>query len=93
MENVNKEMLVDAIANTTGLSKKDVSSVIEALTDKVTEDLKQGKKVTLTGFGVFKTSQRAARTGRNPQTGESIQIPAMTVPKFTAGKALKEAVK
>ncbi|MFC1622941.1 HU family DNA-binding protein [Patescibacteria group bacterium] len=93
MENVNKEMLVDSIANTTGLSKKDVASVIEALTDKITEELKQGKKVTLTGFGVFKTSDRAARVGRNPQTGESIQIPAMTVPKFTAGKALKEAVK
>ncbi|MFC1645022.1 HU family DNA-binding protein [Patescibacteria group bacterium] len=93
MENVNKEMLVDALANATGLSKKDVASVIEALTDKITEELKKGKKVTFTGFGVFKTSDRAARTGRNPQTGESIQIPAMTVPKFTAGKALKEAVK
>lgn len=93
MENVNKEMLVDALANSTGLSKKDVASVLESFVDQVTENLKKGKKVTLTGFGVFKTSQRAARTGRNPQTGESISIPAMTVPKFTAGKSLKEAVK
>lgn len=93
MENVNKEMLVDALANATGLSKKDVAAVIEAFTDQVTESLKKGKKVTLTGFGVFKTSARAAREGRNPQTGEAIKIPAMTVPKFTAGKSLKEAVK
>lgn len=93
MENVNKEMLVDAVANATGLSKKDVASVLESLTDQITESLKKGNKVTLTGFGVFKTSQRAAREGRNPQTGAAISIPAMTVPKFTAGKSLKEAVK
>lgn len=93
MENVNKEMLVDALANATDLSKKDVASVLEAFVDQVTENLKKGNKVTLTGFGVFKTSQRAAREGRNPQTGESISIPAMTVPKFTAGKSLKEAVR
>lgn len=93
MENVNKEQLVDALANKTDLSKKDVAAVVEALTDKVTEELSNGNKVTLTGFGTFKVSQRAARQGRNPQTGEAISIPAMSVPKFTAGKALKEAVK
>ena len=93
MENVNKDSLVDSIASVTDLSKKDVAAVVEGMTDKITEALQAGNKVTLTGFGTFKVSQRAAREGRNPQTGEAISIPAMTVPKFTAGKGLKEAVK
>lgn len=93
MPNVNKDALVDAIALKTDLSKKDVEAVIENLTEKITEEIRTGNKVTLTGFGTFKVSQRAAREGINPQTKAKIQIPAMTVPKFTAGKALKEAVK
>ncbi|MDD5396949.1 MAG: HU family DNA-binding protein [Candidatus Moranbacteria bacterium] len=93
MANVNKDALVDAIAAKADLSKKAVESVLESLLEKITEEIRQGNKVTLTGFGTFKVSQRAAREGINPQTKAKIQIPAMTVPKFTAGKALKEAVK
>ena len=93
MKNINKAELIDAIVEKTDLSKKEVSAVVEAMLDKITEEMRQGNKVTLTGFGIFKTSKRAAREGRNPQTGATIQIAATTVPKFTAGKALKEAVK
>jgi len=93
MKNINKSELVDAVASKTDLSKKDVTAVIETLLDKVTEELRKGNKVTLTGFGIFKTSKRAARIGRNPQTGASIKIAAATVPKFSAGKGLKDAVK
>lgn len=93
MANVNKDALVDAIAVKTDLAKKSVEAVIEALQEVITNEIRQGNKVTLTGFGTFKISKRAAREGINPQTKEKIQIPAMTVPKFTAGKALKEAVK
>ena len=93
MTNINKEQIIDGIANKTDLSKKDVAAVIESLTDRISEELSKGNKVTFTGFGTFKVSDRAARVGRNPQTGESINIPAMTVPKFTAGKGLKDAVK
>ena len=87
MANVNKDALVDAI------SKKDVEMVIDSLMEEITTSIKGGSKVTLTGFGTFRVSARAAREGINPQTKAKIQIPAMTVPKFTAGKALKEAVK
>ena len=93
MANVNKDALVSAIATKTDSAKKAVESVIEAFEEIVTEEIRKGNKVTLTGFGTFKVSQRAAREGINPQTKAKIQIPAMTVPKFTAGKALKEAVK
>jgi DNA-binding protein HU-beta len=93
MKNINKSELVDAVSSKTDLSKKDVTAVIETLLDKVTEELRKGNKVTLTGFGIFKTSKRAARIGRNPQTGASIKIAAATVPKFSAGKGLKDAVK
>jgi nucleoid DNA-binding protein len=93
MANVNKDALVDAIAAKTELAKKAVEGVIDALQEKITDEIRQGNKVTLTGFGTFRVSKRAARQGINPQTKETIQIPAMTVPKFTAGKALKEAVK
>jgi nucleoid DNA-binding protein len=93
MANVNKDALVDAISAKADLSKKDVEVVIDTLIEKITEEIRTGNKVTLTGFGTFKTSSRAAREGINPQTKQKIQIPAMTVPKFTAGKALKEAVK
>ena len=93
MINVNKDALVHAIAAKTDLPKKDVEAFMEAFTDGVTDELRKGNKVTLTGFGTFRVSDRAEREGINPQTKAKITIPAMTVPKFTAGKALKEAVK
>lgn len=79
--------------NKTELSKKDVEAVLECMVDEITAELSSGNKVTLTGFGTFKVSDRAAREGINPQTKAKITIPAMRVPKFTAGKTLKEAVK
>ncbi len=91
--NVNKDALVAEISAKTDLSKKDVEAVIDGFTEMVTKSIKGGSKVTLTGFGTFKLSKRAAREGINPQTKAKIQIPAMSVPKFTAGKALKEAVR
>jgi nucleoid DNA-binding protein len=93
MKNINRETLVGAIVEKADLTKKDVEAVLECFMDEVTKQLQEGNKVTLTGFGTFKVSDRAAREGINPQTKAKIQIPAMTVPKFTAGKALKEAVK
>ena len=93
MNNINKDALVELISTKTDLSKKDVEMVIDTMVDSITEQLRQGNKVTLTGFGAFRVSKRAAREGINPQTKAKIQIPAMTLPKFTAGKALKEAVK
>lgn len=92
-ENMNKDALVSAISEKTELSKKDIEMVIEAMVEVITKALKSGDKVTMTGFGTFKVSKRAAREGINPQTKAKIKIPAMTVPKFTAGKALKEAVR
>lgn len=93
MKNVNREMLVHGIVDKTDLSKKDVEAVLECMLDVITGELQKGNKVTLTGFGTFKVSERAQREGINPQTKAKITIPAMTVPKFTAGKTLKEAVK
>ena len=93
MKNINKDTLVHAIVEKVELSKKDVEAVIESIVDEITAELSKGNKVTLTGFGTFKVSKRAAREGINPQTKAKITIPAMTVPKFTAGKTLKEAVK
>ncbi|MEK7598695.1 MAG: HU family DNA-binding protein [Patescibacteria group bacterium] len=90
---VNKDALVAEIATKTDLSKKDVEAVIDNMIESITKSLQGGSKVTLTGFGTFKVSKRAAREGINPQTKEKLQIPAMTVPKFTAGKSLKEAVR
>lgn len=91
--NMNKDALVAAIAEKLDMSKKDVELVIDAMTETVTKALQGDQKVTLTGFGTFRASKRAGRVGINPQTKQQIQIPAMTVPKFTAGKVLKEAVK
>ncbi|MFZ2187415.1 MAG: HU family DNA-binding protein [Candidatus Moraniibacteriota bacterium] len=93
MKNINKDTLVHAIMEKTELSKKDVEAMLECMIDEVTAELSKGNKVTLTGFGTFKVSNRAAREGINPQTKAKIMIPAMTVPKFTAGKTLKEAVR
>ena len=93
MPNVNKDALVEAIAKKNDQSKKDVEMVIDVMMEEITNSIKAGNKVTLTGFGTFRVSRRAAREGINPQTKAKIQIPAMSVPKFTAGKSLKEAVK
>lgn len=90
---MNKSALIDAISSKTGHSKKDVEIMIEATLDIVTDQLRQGQEVTLTGFGSFMVSNRAARMGINPLTKEKIQIPAIDVPKFKAGKALKDAVR
>ncbi len=92
-KNINKDMLVHAIVEKTDLSKRDVGAVIEAFVDVITTELRAGNKITVTGFGTFRVSNRAARVGINPQTKAKINIPAMTVPKFTAGKTLKDAVK
>lgn len=81
-----------AIADKTELSKKDSEKALKAFIDVVTEELKKGEKVQLVGFGTFETSERAAREGRNPQTGKTMKIPASTAPRFKAGKALKDAV-
>ena len=89
---MNKSELVDAIAKETGLSKKDSDAAVKALVDTVTKALKKKDKVQLVGFGTFETVKRAARNGKNPQTGATIKIPASVAPKFKAGKALKDAV-
>ena len=90
---MNKTELVAAIADEAGLSKKDAEKALKAFTDVVTEELKKGEKVQLVGFGTFEVSERAAREGRNPQTGAAMKIAASKAPKFKAGKALKDAVK
>lgn len=89
---MNKTELIDAIAKETGLSKKDSGKALDAFVDTVTKALKKKDKVQLVGFGTFETAKRAARTGKNPQTGAAIKIPASIAPKFKAGKALKDAV-
>ena len=89
---MNKTELVAAIAEQAEISKKDAEKALKAFTDVVAEELKKGEKIQLVGFGTFEVSERAARTGRNPQTGEDIKIPAAKIPKFKAGAALKNAV-
>lgn len=89
---MNKTELVAAIAEKAGLSKKDAEGAVKAFTDTVAEQLKAGEKIQLVGFGTFEVAERAARTGKNPQTGEAIKIPASKAPKFKAGKALKYVV-
>ncbi len=90
---MNKSELVDAVASDSGLTKVQAESALNAVTSNITGALTKRDKVTLVGFGTFSTSDRAARTGRNPRTGAAIQIPATTVPKFKAGKELKAAIK
>ena len=89
---MNKTELVSAMAEKTGLSKKDAEAALKAFTDVVAEELKKGEKIQLVGFGTFEVSERAARTGRNPQTGAEMTIPTSKSPKFKAGKALKDLV-
>lgn len=89
---MNKSELVEAIASGCGVTKADASRVLDTFMTTVTDALKSGDQVVLPGFGSFSTGNRSARTGRNPQTGETIEIKASRVAKFKAGKSLKEAV-
>ena len=89
---MNKAELVAAIAEKTELSKKDSEKALKAFIDVVTEELKKGEKIQLVGFGTFEVVERAAREGRNPQTGETMNIPASKAPKFKASKQLKDEV-
>ena len=84
--------LIAALADKAEVSKKDAAAVLEAFTATITEELAKKEKVTLVGFGTFETRERAARTGRNPQTGKEMKIAASVAPAFKAGKALKDAV-
>ena len=89
---MNKTEFIAAIAEKAELSKKDAEKALKAFTDVVEEELKKGEKIQLVGFGTFEVSERAAREGRNPQTGATMKIEACKVPKFKPGKALKAAV-
>jgi DNA-binding protein HU-beta len=89
---VNKSDLVDAIAKSADISKASAGRALDAAVESIKKALKKGDTVSLVGFGTFKVGKRAARTGRNPRTGEAIKIKAAKVPKFTAGKGLKDAV-
>ena len=89
---MNKNDLIASVASSAGLSKSDSTRAIESLLDAVTNSLKRDEKVSIVGFGNFSISHRKATVGRNPRTGESIQIPASKRSKFTVGKALKDAV-
>ena len=89
---MNKSELVDAVASAAELSKASASKAVDAFVDAITGSLKGGDQVTLVGFGTFSVKERAARTGRNPRTGEEIKISAAKVPAFKPGKGLKDAV-
>ena len=89
---MNKTELIAAVAENAELSKKDAEKALKAFVEVVTEELKKGEKIQLVGFGTFEVSERAAREGRNPQTGKTMSIAACKVPKFKVGKALKDAV-
>ncbi len=90
---MNKTELVMAMAEKTGLTKKDTEKTLAAFTEVVAAALKKGDKIALVGFGTFEARKRAARVGKNPQTGAEVKIPATTVPAFKAGKALKDSLK
>lgn len=89
---MNKAELIATMADKTELSKKDAEKALNAFIDTVTDELKNGDRIQLIGFGTFEVSERAERTGRNPQSGKEMVIPASKVPKFKAGKALKDAI-
>ncbi len=89
---MNKSELIEAIAKSADISKATAGSALDGTLDAIKAALKKNDSVTLVGFGTFKVGKRAARTGRNPRTGEEIKIKAAKVPKFSAGKALKDAV-
>ena len=89
---MNKAELIAAVAENAELTKKDAEKAVKAFIDVVTDELKKGEKVQVVGFGTFEVAERAAREGRNPQTGETMTIAACKAPKFKAGKALKDEV-
>ena len=89
---MNKVELIAALADKADVSKKDAAKVLDAFTKTVAEELSKKEKITLIGFGTFETRERAARTGKNPRTGEALKIAASVAPVFKAGKALKDAV-
>jgi DNA-binding protein HU-beta len=88
-----RDQLITKMAKDAGISKRAATDALKCLIGSVTTSLKKGQKMSFVGFGTFSTSKRKARTGRNPQTGEAIKIPAARVPKFKAGKSLRDAVK
>ena len=90
---VNKAQLAERLGDRLGVSKKQTLEWMDAFTDEITKVLKSGDKVNITGFGIFKVADRKAREGRNPKTGETIQIAASKKPRFTPGKVFKEAIK
>ena len=89
---MNKAQLVEEVSGKTGLTKKETQNVIDVLTETIGDTLSRGEKVALVGFGTFQVANRRARRGVNPQTRETIQIPAKKVPKFTSGKGLRDKV-
>ena len=89
---MNKAELIAAMSEKAELSRKDAEKALKAFTDVVAEELKKGEKIQMVGFGTFEVSERAARTGRNPQSGEEMVIPASKAPKCKAGKALKDMI-
>ncbi|WP_367566730.1 HU family DNA-binding protein [Lacrimispora sp.] len=89
---MNKAELIAAVAEKADLQKKDAEKAVKALTDVISEELVKGEKIQLVGFGTFEVSERAAREGRNPRSGEVMNIPASRTPKFKAGKALKDLI-
>jgi DNA-binding protein HU-beta len=90
---VSKQEFVDKVASEAGLSKKDASAAVDAVLKTIEDELRGGGEVSFTGFGKFHVAERGAREGRNPRTGESMQIAATKVPRFTAGSGLKKAIK
>jgi len=88
-----KEDIIEAVVKATGMTKKDAGEALNTILDEITKILSKGGEVTLTGFGTFRVGKRAARKGRNPKTGEEINIPASKSPKFKPGKSLKDAVR
>ena len=91
-QSMNKADLIDSVASATGLGKSEAGSAVESVLNVITSALQRGESVSLVGFGIFSISERAARVGRNPRTGESITIAPSRAPKFKAGKGLKDAV-
>ena len=92
MASKTKEDIVNQVAKDSGISKAQAKRAVESFLDTITDSMKNGGKVTLTGFGTFQVQEREARKGRNPQTGETMSIPARKVPKFSPGKGLKDSV-
>lgn len=90
---MNKQALVEAISEKIGVTKVQGEQAIDCLIESIVDTIKRGEEVSIAGLGIFAAKQRAARTARNPRTGESIQVPAMRVPKFRPAKALKDSVK